>query len=260
MVAAFRLRTSLCFIALALPWSALAQIAPSAFTYEVVSIKPDKSGSGSVRVHTSADRYAASNLSLKSLLESAFGLKTDDQIAGVPAWANSASFDIEAKMDADTAAAFNKLSRPEKNEASQAMMRAMLADRFQLKIHHTTRELPLYALVIAKGGPKLTAAAAGGNGIWINSQDMKATSISMEDLANNLTFQVSRQVVDKTGLAGKYDFTLHWSRDDVAADASLPAAPSIFTALQEQLGLRLDPMKGPVDTIVIDRLEPPSEN
>jgi uncharacterized protein (TIGR03435 family) len=141
------------------------------------------------------------------------------------------------------------------------MIQNLLADRFSLKFHRENREQPVYALVLAKGGARLKANSDGGVGATNTSvrpgkSRMDGTAVSMELLAGYIGNRLGQIVVDKTGLSGGYDFTLEWSPDQ-AADSS---APSLVTALREQLGLRLEWQKSPVEVLVIDTLEKPSEN
>jgi uncharacterized protein (TIGR03435 family) len=235
--------------------------------FDVVSIKPNKSGSGGMSINIDDGRYVASNLSLKSMIQNAYGLQTQDQIVGLPGWGSSARFDVEAKMDAETIAALKGASREQEQKLREAMMQAMLADRFQLKVHAETKELPIYTLVAAKGGPKLAAAdpANKKNG-WMSSsnQTLTATGIEMAGLCDFLSGRLHRKVVDNTGLAGSYDFKLQWSPDEAAGESAAATGaaqlPSMFTAVQEQLGLKLESGKGPVDTVVVDHVAMPSEN
>ncbi len=111
-----------------------------------------------MRTNTPADGYTATNVDLKALIQYAYDLQTEDMISGLPGWANSASFDIQAKMDEDVATTLKKLPREEQFAQRSVMMQALLADRFQLKVHHETKDLPIYSLVIAKGGSKLKPA------------------------------------------------------------------------------------------------------
>jgi uncharacterized protein (TIGR03435 family) len=141
------------------------------------------------------------------------------------------------------------------------LLQSLLEDRFALKIHRETRESTVYSLVMAKGGPKMTVdSGEGGSSSNTNSRDGASTMVAkrttVDRLASRLERQVGRRVTDNTGLTAAYDFTLTWSQD-LNPDSGLP---SIFTALQEQLGLRLDSTKGPVDMIVVDSVERPSEN
>jgi uncharacterized protein (TIGR03435 family) len=136
-----------------------------------------------------------------------------------------------------------------------------------LKVHPETRTLPMYELALAKGGSKLTTAdPANPKGGSMNSNNQKLTVIGLptSNLCDYLSSRLHRKVVDKTGLTGKYDFTLQWSPDEAAGESATATGasqlPSIFTALQEQLGLKLESTKGPVDVIVVDKVEMPSEN
>jgi uncharacterized protein (TIGR03435 family) len=147
----------------------------------------------------------------------------------------------------------------------QEMLQKLLADRFQLKFHRDKRELPVFALQIAKGGPKLKPAAnpdaeadESGNGRG-TEQTIVFTSASMGDFTLNEQFFVDRPVVDQTGLIGKYDFSLRYTYDE-AKSTDPDAPPGLFTAVQEQLGLKFEPTKAPVDVFVIDHVEPPSAN
>jgi len=251
--------------------------------YEVAAIKPNKSGGGMSRMMMSPNGYSATNVSLKMMIENAYSLKTDGLISGLPGWADSARFDLEAKMDGDAAAALKKLPPEEGMEQRRLMMQSLLADRFQLKVHHENKELPVYALVIAKGGFKLKDAdpnasyPKGLDGVShpgmmrMSDRSITAQAIPISNLVNALSRQLRREVVDKTGLTGKYDVTLQWTPDvnqmpempgerQDAASTVTDSGPSIFTALQEQLGLKLESTKGPVDTIVVDHVEMPSEN
>jgi len=252
--------------------------------FDVVSVKPNKSNSGMVRVMGKPDGYAASNVSLKMLIQGAYGIR-EDLISGAPSWADSARFDIDAKVAGSDIDALKKLSP----EQRRLLLQPLLADRFKLKIHTETKQLPVYELVLAKGGSKLKEATAGdtyANGIKgpdgvgrggmmrFGPGQLTAQAVPLTTLANMLSQQLHRTVLDKTGLTGKYDLELTWTpeqgadpmfkgaegspqRGDAAPDSS---GPSIFTALQEQLGLRLQSAKGPVETLVIDHVEMPSEN
>jgi len=192
---------------------------------------------------------------------------------------DSAHFDVLAKLDAETVEAQKKLSKDDSAEQRRQMMQAMLADRFKLKVHHETKELSMYDLVIARGGSKLKDADPNdsyANGIKgvdgkarpgmmrIGMGEMTAQGVPVSNLANYLAQLLHKQVVDKTGLTGKYDISMKWQPDDMPAESreatGADSAPSIFTALQEQLGLKLEAVKGPVDTIVVDHVEMPSEN
>ena len=248
--------------------------------YDVVSVKQNKSGPGMMRIMNVPDKYSTTNVGLKQIIQNAYGWKMPDMISGLPGWADSAAFDIEAKMDAETIAALKAMPKEQADGQRRLMMQAMLADRFKLKVHHETKELPIYSLVIAKGGFKLkdadpnNAYADGIKGfdgvarpgmMRMSRGKLTGQGFEMPGLANLLSQQVHRLVVDDTGLKGKYDFTLQWTPDDMEGghqetSATADSGPTIYTALQEQLGLRLDSTKGPVETVVVDHVEMPSEN
>lgn len=225
--------------------------------YEAVTIKPDDNGNGFFKL--TPDSFSMGGMPAWVLIRSAYGVLLEDQVVGLPGWARSDRIAVQAKMDADTAATLDKLPPLERWKRMQVMLQAMLADRFALKAHRESRNLPIYVLTVATGGPKMKKTAAdglGGNASYASGK-VTAREISLEALAANLSFAVGRPIVNKTGLEGGYDFALDYAPE--GADASDPR-PSLFTALEEQLGLKLVPSKGLVDVIVIDHIERPSEN
>ena len=168
-------------------------------------------------------------------------------------------FDVEARMDSDTVEAFKKLPREQYIDQRQQMLQAALADRFKLKIHHETREQPIYALEVAKDGPKVKPGdEKKGSGLTWGQGLIEAHASPIGKLAFVLSDVLGRDVVDKTGLAGKYDIKLTWTPDDLQGTAD--AGPTLFTAIEEQLGLKLRSSRGPVDVMVVDQAERPSEN
>jgi len=240
--------------------------------FDVVAIHENKSPSDNMTIRWGGDAFVAENTDLISLLMNAYGIRPD-LISGIPGWANSTRFDVNAKVSDPDADALKKLSR----EQRRTMMLALLNDRFHLRAHIEVKTLPVYDLVIAKGGPKLKEDVAApatspdpaktplnlkpGNFMISNSQ-MTGVAVPIATLAPNLAFQVQRNVIDKTGLTGKYDINLKWTPTELQGKTTATDnnAPDLFTALQEQLGLKLEPSKGPVDTLVIDHVERPSEN
>jgi uncharacterized protein (TIGR03435 family) len=251
--------------------------------FDVVSVKLNKSDSGMMRIMIKPDGYSATNVSLMMLIEGAFGIR-EDQISGVPSWGDSARYDVDAKVAGADVDTLKKLSPKQR----RAMLQPVLADRFKLKAHTEIKQLPVYELVIAKSGSKLKESTPGDvpvNGIKgpdgvvhggmmsMGPGKLTGQELPIASLTDMLSQQLEHTVIDKTGLAGKYDFTLQWAeessdqmlngadggqqRAEPAPDAS---GPSIFTALQEQLGLRLQSTKGPVETLVVDHVEMPSEN
>jgi uncharacterized protein (TIGR03435 family) len=238
--------------------------------FEVASIKLNKSGSGSSHTDFDRGRFTVTNEGIKGLIQyDAYGV-AGPQIEGGPAWLASERFDIEAKVDDATAVQMEKLGPEERRQVKQQLIEQLLSDRFKLAIHWETRELPVYALVRAKGGAKLTPSTdtSGSSGTSSNRGRLKASGVTMARLAETLTGilnpEVGRVVVDRTGLEGRYNLTLEWSPEDGsssgASSDSQGSGPSIFTALEEQLGLKLESSKGPVKMLVIDRVEQPSEN
>jgi len=254
---------------------ATAPPAATAPVFEVAAIKLNNSGSGSSSSNTNNGRFTATNVSLKGLMQyEAYGVPAS-RILGGPKWIDSTRFDIEAKMDDAEAAQLKALDYEHGRVQARGMFQQLLADRFQLKVHRETRELPVYALVVTKKGAKLQPAkdTTGNTGTSSNSHgsgvQFTATGQTVEQLAQSLTssaaHDLGREVIDKTGIEGKYDVSLNWTRDTGAASASPDGnaqdlGPSIFTAIQEQLGLKLEPGKGPVQVLVIDHAEMPSEN
>jgi uncharacterized protein (TIGR03435 family) len=240
---------------------AVAEILPGA-TYDVATFKPHaESGMGmSTSIGSMPNgRFFAKGYTLKRLVCGAYD-KLDFQCLSGPKWFDSDEFDIEAKPDDAISEQLVKLSWQERAKVGKRMMQALFADRLQLKVHHETRELPTFALVLAKGGSKMAEAKTDG-GFSTSSgrtETIQTDGISMESLVEQLSQQLGHSVVDQTGLKGFYAFKLKYANDlDANADSSVP---SIYTALQEQLGLRLVPTKAPVDVIVIDHVERPSAN
>ena len=195
------------------------------------------------------------NFRLSDLITYAYDIK-DYELLGEPSWADIDRYNISARV-ADGV--------PLTREAARPMMRALLADRFQLKTHTEMKEMPVYALVVAKDGPKIRESPSGAEKLLtLQSKGkgavMTVTSGDMAQLASQFSKRnsVDRPVIDKTDLTGTYDYKLEWG-DDTAADID-PRLVSVFTAFQEQLGLRLQPARAPVPVLIVDRAEKPSEN
>lgn len=244
------------------------------FEYEVASIKPSKADVGAgimVGITDTFDGLTATNVPLMFLVQSAY-IVNSYQISGAPSWLASDRYDVDAKMDGSVAAALQKLTPEERTLARRKMLQALLASRMNLAVHRGTKELPVFTLVMAKNGPKFKesrpgdntaneANGRGGKGISMTGTSegllITARAVPIENLVRTLSAQLSRPVLDKTGLAGRYDFTLEWTPDDSQPGRN---APNLFIAIQEQLGLKLEPGKGPVGIIVIDHVERPSGN
>jgi bla regulator protein blaR1 len=256
-------------------------------SFEVASIKPNHTG-GRGRFFSTPDpgRLTATNVTTKMVIEFAYNVK-DFQLAGGPEWINSESYDINAKLEDSATEELEKLPEDQRRDKIRLMMQSLLADRFKLTLAREKKELPIYALVVAKGGPKLTPTAytpPDPNGpkpsgppqndpqLMLSRGKISAVAASISGLADILALLPDlgdRLVVDQTGITGKYDFTVEFTQENFtpkgpqSVESAPPpdaSAPSIFTALQEQLGLRLESTKGPVDTIVIEHIEEPSEN
>lgn len=245
-----------------------------AVKFDVVSVKMHAPENHDGRMQLMPDGIRLSNLPLPDFIREAYGLVLSDQIAGIPSWANSDRFDIDAKVASADVVAFRKLTL----DQIRPMGQQILAERFRFAYHMETKVLPVYTLAVAKGGSKLKPStmsdqdpnartgviamrhASNGNGL---TSQLTATGVTMDGLASNLSRQgLGRVVLDNTGLAGRYDFQLSWGVDPIAAGANSTdtSAPSIFTAFSEQLGLKLEPGKGPVPVLVIDHIEMPSPN
>jgi uncharacterized protein (TIGR03435 family) len=201
----------------------------------------------------SGSRLTLVALSLTNLIADAYH-RERYQISGAQAWMDSERYDILANAPGEVAPS---------PENGRLMLQALLADRFHLQIHMETKESSIYGLVIGKNGPKLkesTADEYSQTASGVRTALMTFSKATMEQLANNLSHSVGRPVLDKTGLRGFYDFKLNWTPDFGTPPAPDSNGVDIFTALQEQLGLKLEPQRAPIEFIVIDHAEKPSEN
>jgi uncharacterized protein (TIGR03435 family) len=209
-----------------------------------------------VYMNTSGPRVTISEYGLPGLLMTAYQVEPW-QISGGPVWMETDRFNIVANAPGESA--------PTPEQVRQ-MLRTLLADRFQLKVHREKREGPVYALVVDKKGPKLTPStasdstfSAGGGARAVRLTFQKQT---MEYLALQLSNSggLGREVLDKTGLTGSYDFQLNWAAGQDGNPPPDSNEPGLFTALEEQLGLKLEPQKGLVELLIIDHAEKPSPN
>jgi uncharacterized protein (TIGR03435 family) len=228
--------------------------------FEVVAIHRNLNGSLNTQLNVSeAGRFAATNASLKTLIRNAYGLLSF-QLAGEPPWLDTETYDIQAKVNSPGQIPQDQL---------KLLLQSLLADRFRLRVHWETREGTVYALYTDKGGPKFKENPGPRTDNMNTSKSpgharMTGTAASMSILASNLGNQLGRFAVDKTGLTGAWDFTVEWDPDLTSQQASDqtsdPAGPSLFTALRDQLGLRLEAQKGMVEVLVIDHAERASDN
>jgi uncharacterized protein (TIGR03435 family) len=244
--------------------SQVGDVPPNTPKFDVASIKPSKSSNG--MMGWTPDGIVVTGIPVQLMILQVFGIEKD-QLIDAPGWVGSDRFDMQAKVAPEDLEAFRKIPLDDRS----AMLLPLLEDRFHLKYHHETHELRLYNLVVAKGGPKLTKSATDPEMkrrmmMWRGRGNLEVQGVPIDDLAHQLAGVLGRRVKDKTGLTGNYDFKLRWTPDDArpvgaaAADNGQPAedAPSLFTALQEQLGLKLESTKGNVDLIVIDHIDPPT--
>ena len=261
------------------PPSAQTPVRPA---FEVASIKPNQSLQDGGTFVIRAGVFRAVNVSVRSLVAVAFGTGgrglLNAQIVAGPAWLASDRFDIIAKAAPDALQDLKQLP---------AFLVPLLEDRFKLKAHRETRELPIFALVVARTdgrrGPQFRRAAvdclalsrgarAGAPppppppsdrpacGVRMGPGKLSAGGFSIENMVTMLSTTVERLVVDRTGLTGTFDVDLQWTPGDLAGAPPSDDRASIFTAVQEQLGLKLESTKGPVDIVVIDQVEHPTED
>jgi bla regulator protein BlaR1 len=253
----------------------------ASFVYESVSIKLNETTTATLRSRKGVISQRAigtpggltiTNTPVQQLVQMAYQVQ-EDRVSGAPDWFTSELYDIEAKLDSSTADKLQKLSSAQREFARARMFQALLADQFKLSIHRETKELPVYALLIAENGPKLQEATPGNtysdgikgpdgrpagpgnmtNGLAVGGLfALTAQAVPMATLAQRLSWQMSRTVLDMTGLRGNYDFTLQWTPE--------PSHQSFLTVMQQQLGLRLEPRNALMEIVVIDHVEKPSGN
>jgi uncharacterized protein (TIGR03435 family) len=229
--------------------------------FEAASIKRSAPGNlrGSTFEFLPGGGLRIANGTLKAILETAYEIR-DFQILGGPGWVNSEQYDILARSG----------DRPPRRTATEEIgavrqrLQRLLAQRFKLEVHREMREVPEYALEIAKNGPNLIeirdSSNQAGTGIQRSCGKIIGTNTTAANLSVYLSRQLERPVLDRTGLTGRYSFQFEWTPDTGPCPGSPENAPSIFTALQEKLGLKLESIKGPVDALVIDHAEKPSDN
>jgi uncharacterized protein (TIGR03435 family) len=227
---------------------ALPNLAQTPQAFDVASVKRLPPPVGGVRssMNLSPGRLTCSNVNLRKLIVQAYGLK-DFQLSG-PEWLNSEIYDIAATMPPSTS-----------TDQVLLMLQSLLAERFQLKLHRETKEVPMYALVVGKTGLKIKEGEFGHSSTSAVPGRVTAQKIPMAKLADFLSGQLGSPVTDMTGMKGFFDFTLEWTPearpDELAATSDNSPGASIFTAIQEQLGLKLEARKGPLEMLVIDHVE-----
>lgn len=259
-----------------------AAVSAPIYEYDVVSIKPNKSDPKHYVVNFPGDGISAENVPMRSIVQYAFGFSDSTRLSQMPSWVDSERYDVEAKVEPSLRERLAKLSREERNPIRQQMIQALLADRMKFAFHRETREVQMYSLTVEKGGAKFQASKPTPDdpnlrwgGRWaITNHDgvvtLNGERIVIASLTRMLTLQSRKPVVDETsGLTGKYDITLRFVPEDgqvagpsgsTPLEAPDPLGPDLVSAVKDQLGLRLQSEKGPIEIIVIDHIERPSGN
>jgi uncharacterized protein (TIGR03435 family) len=225
-------------------------------SFEVATIRvsgPSSDGHTHIN-YPLGDRFSATNITVLALMQWACSMP-EKQILEGPSWLASTRFDFQAKADTEQ---MKGVASEQDRDLKRRMVQALLAERFQLKFHQETRTLPAYDLVLAKSGSKLHPTRSNGKSIGTGRTYFNGEGLTMILFAQELSQITGRVVVDKTNLTERYDVKLQWSSDD--APTTDNSAPSLFTAVQEQLGLKLEPAKESVPVLVIDRIEMPTPN
>ncbi len=225
--------------------------------WEVATVKPsDPNDMNGQHIRLLGRHVLLLDTTVEQFLLLGYGVQKS-QLAGEPDWIKTERWDVDGVPDVEGEPSMRQL---------QGLMRKILAERFGLQLHHEQREMPVFALTVAKGGPKMIANTSDPNG-WFDQQNGTANgrhvealkNTSMADLALILQFHVDRPVVDQTGLKGRYDLKLQWTVDEAQTTAP-DAPPGLFTAIQDQAGLKLERVKAPADVLVIDAVERPGAN
>jgi uncharacterized protein (TIGR03435 family) len=232
-------------------------------SYDAATIKPSDPNQRGVSWHGDNNRVSMTNVTLRQLIKVAYGFRSDSQVVGGPEWIGKTHFDINARMDDEEFKRIDAMKPADAEKESGLLLQRLLLDRFGLKVRTETRPLPQFALVV-DGVAKLTPTPAEGGdrgaNLSVHNGQMTAKGVSMESLASVLSDMSDvgdRVVTDHTGLNGNYNFELNWAQDHgagVPADATLPG---LFTALKDQLGLKLDRGVGDVPVVVVEQANVP---
>lgn len=233
--------------------------------YDVISVKPHDDRDPGMGIRVGPTSYSANNIRLDNLIASAYGVKMW-LVTGLPSWAKSSGWDIEAKM---TDPPSRRLTR----EELHGLMKGLLQQRFGLLVHEEQRLQPVLEMTVVPNGPPLTSVPLGPpsadgtparpKGGYYTGQGKLEGSINMESLAGTLSYQFEKTVIDKTGLTGFYDVKLHWTQDANATpndNGTGDVPPALMEALREQLGLKLTPAKAEVPAVVVDAIKQPEAN
>jgi uncharacterized protein (TIGR03435 family) len=241
------------FAASALVFATVVCAQPSRLI-EVASIRPSRAGTADSNLDSVRGRFTATNTTVRELIRLAYGVR-DYQIAQAPKWLDSERFDIAVKSVSG-----------ERNTPDdlKSLVRELLSDRFQLRTHREPKQMAVYLLVVAKDGPRLKLHDDAGPKTRGGCGRLVGRRVTADNIATILSRQVEHEVLNRTGLPGEYDFQLDFTPDSrpcrTAADNDPAGLPSIYTAVQQQLGLKLESSNGSVELLVIDRVEKPSEN
>ena len=225
--------------------------------WEVATVRPSDPNARNDKFDVVGRHVIVQNQPVEVMLMMAYGLQKS-QIANAPDWVKTERYDVDGLADVE--------GQPDVKQF-QAMVRKLLAERFELKMHMEQRAMEVYALTLAKGGAKMEKSAGDPNGVMNEDvrngegqRKLRFKNTSMRDLALLMLVEVDRPVVDQTGLEGRYDFQLSYTKDESRAPTDGSAAPSLFTAVQEQLGLKLDAVKAPAPVLVVDAVQRPGAN
>ena len=231
--------------------------------YDAVTVKPSDPAAKGQHWHGNQNRVSMENVTLRQLIKVAYGFRSDSEVIDGPDWIGKQHWDISARMDDAEFAKIDKMNERDNEKESQLLLQQLLAERFGLKVRLETRALPQFALVVDGAAPKMKAVDGGsGDNTHTSNGKMEASKTHMPMLAailSNMPEVAGRVVVDKTGLTGAYDFELNWLPERGGVVATLDSTlPGLFTALREQLGLKLEKGEGPVPVAVVEMVAQPS--
>jgi uncharacterized protein (TIGR03435 family) len=224
---------------------------------EVATIKPTDPSMTRDNLAVHGRHFIIENKTVEFLVTAAYGLQAK-QVVGAPGWFSSDKYDVDGTPDVEGQPSLKQL---------QSLIKKLLADRFGLVFHWDKKEMNVYAISVAKTGPKISKSLGDPNGLPnqngnrdANGRVDRYSNVTMKDFAFILQFMLDKPVVDQTGLQGRYDFVLKWTPNEANVVDPATASPGIFTAMPEELGLRLESTRAPADVLVVDKLERPSEN
>jgi len=227
--------------------------------WDVVAVKArdPNDANNSQSMSMKGRQFVIVNRPVEGMLMFAYGMHKRE-IVGLPEWAKTERWDVQGVPDVPGAPSLKQ---------AQSLTRKLLEERFGLKVHRETQELAVYAITVAKGGERMARSAGDPNGTPDENErsnggqiTMRMTNMTMGEFAPDLGYFLDRPSVDQTGLTGRYDFQMIWTADDSRVPTDGTAPPGLFTAIQEQIGLKLEPVKTPVDVLVVDAVQRPSAN